>query len=225
MNYILLDLLERLKDQVPHISSLKSQFILKADDSPVSKADIFIEKLIYGFLRERLKNVLLLGEESLPLGNEDAEFHVLVDPLDGTENFVSGLPIWGISVGVWREKKNIENLLFFPELDCYAHESNLKKPINLSRIKGYSSSINNELLDSIVPGSEARILGASSYNIYSCLRGYFASFSNPSGAWSWDLLPGANLCLKSGIPVIVNGEKYNGELLDTGSKHKFKIGL
>jgi len=66
-------------------------------------------------------------------------------------------------------------------------------------------------------------MGASSFNMYCVITGSFSSFRNPKGAWIWDLLPGATLCLENNKCVKINGKIYHGELLDPFKKHEFEI--
>ena len=61
----------------------------KADDSPVTRADIAADKIIYAGLRAALPDVQLVTEEMATThgGAREARF-ILVDPLDGTKEFV-----------------------------------------------------------------------------------------------------------------------------------------
>ena len=71
---------------------------VKADNTLVTEADRQIEL----FLRERLGQLApswsFLGEEGGLVGDKDAPCWV-IDPIDGTTNFVRGLPLWCISAG------------------------------------------------------------------------------------------------------------------------------
>lgn len=212
----------KIQDNIDFINKNRTDFIYKEDGSPVSKSDIFLNEVITSFLNENFTGIQIISEEN---DNRDiSNFIALVDPLDGTENFVSGLPIWGISIGIWRNNKNIFSWLYFPELNRCIDKytiSNLEK--YKSRITGFSSSINNKLKNEIKVGEESRIMGASSFNMYCIITGSFSRFRNPKGAWIWDLLPGATLCLENNKCVKINGKIYHGELLDPCKKHEFEI--
>jgi myo-inositol-1(or 4)-monophosphatase len=74
---------------------------LKQDRTLVSDADLEIEDLLTARIRSAYPDHGLIGEEGT------AEIHGecvwAIDPLDGTRSFLSGLPVWGISVGLlWR---------------------------------------------------------------------------------------------------------------------------
>ncbi|WJV64972.1 inositol monophosphatase family protein [Pectobacteriaceae bacterium CE70] len=68
----------------------------KAVHDFVSDADRQIEQLIWDRLRHEFPNDALLGEERRDDVNDT--FWV-IDPIDGTSNFLRGLPLWGISLG------------------------------------------------------------------------------------------------------------------------------
>ena len=74
----------------------------KAEHDLVSAADRESEEAICGFLHRRLPRHGILSEEAGHLGPRGAEHEWLVDPLDGTNNFLQGLPIWGISLACRR---------------------------------------------------------------------------------------------------------------------------
>jgi histidinol-phosphatase len=64
----------------------------KADRTPVTEADIAIEKAIRREVHERFPNDGVLGEEG---GSEgDAARRWIVDPIDGTKNFADGVQLW-----------------------------------------------------------------------------------------------------------------------------------
>ncbi|MBC8078300.1 MAG: inositol monophosphatase [Chloroflexales bacterium] len=91
----------------------------KADRSWVTQADVEIEQ----FLRARIaRNYPLhgvMGEEQ-GVDHAEREFVWSLDPLDGTGSFVSGLPIWGVSIGVLRAGQPFCGVIYLPLLDeCY----------------------------------------------------------------------------------------------------------
>lgn len=85
---------------------------VKADRSLVTAADEEIETL----LRERIGRAhpdhAIVGEEQG--GSADAEYVWAIDPIDGTSVFVDGLPIWGISVGLFHRAKPILGIFHLP---------------------------------------------------------------------------------------------------------------
>ena len=64
----------------------------KPDGSPVTAADREAEETIVGHLRRAFPDHGFLGEESGAEGPTAARF--IIDPIDGTRNFVRGIPFW-----------------------------------------------------------------------------------------------------------------------------------
>ncbi|SDB68059.1 inositol monophosphatase family protein [Belnapia rosea] len=72
----------------------------------VSQADLRAEEQLRQDLGRARPNFAFLMEESGTHGAEDWEWRWVVDPLDGTSNFLHGIPHWAISVGI---EKRLEN--------------------------------------------------------------------------------------------------------------------
>jgi histidinol-phosphatase len=66
---------------------------LKKDHTPVTIADRRAERAIIASLRKRFPDHQFLGEEYGQTGESD--FLWIIDPIDGTKNFVGGIPLWG----------------------------------------------------------------------------------------------------------------------------------
>ncbi|MBE9538401.1 MAG: inositol monophosphatase [Proteobacteria bacterium] len=64
----------------------------------VSEVDINAEQEIIYHLQKAYPDHAILGEESGLTGSEDAEYKWIIDPLDGTTNFVRGIPHYAISI-------------------------------------------------------------------------------------------------------------------------------
>lgn len=88
---------------------------VKGDQTLVTEADRRLE----AFLRERLAALTpgwsFLGEEEGLSGDPLAPCWV-IDPIDGTTNFVRGIPLWSISVGAVAQGAPIFGMLEMPEL-------------------------------------------------------------------------------------------------------------
>jgi histidinol-phosphatase len=65
---------------------------LKADRTPVTEADIAIERFVREALRERFPRDAVLGEEAGLEGGGNRRW--IVDPIDGTQNFADGVQVW-----------------------------------------------------------------------------------------------------------------------------------
>lgn len=92
-----------------------------------------------------------------------------------------------------------------------------------SRIRGFSSSMCDEILEGMRSTQESRLMGCAVYNLYNVIRGSFARFTNPRGAYSWDLLPGLMLAREHNCDIEVEGKPYHGEFLEPGRKYRVDI--
>ena len=71
---------------------------VKPDNTLVTEADRALEALLHQRLAEIAPDWSFLGEETGLTGDRDAPCWV-IDPIDGTTNFVRGIPLWCVSIG------------------------------------------------------------------------------------------------------------------------------
>jgi myo-inositol-1(or 4)-monophosphatase len=213
-----------IQNNLAEILTLRNTKIKKEDDSYVSKGDLLCESLVKNYIKENCPDYALVSEESPEenVANYKAEKVIIIDPIDGTENYVSGLKEWGVAVCVYIGGKHVQSMLALPELNCYMVTGDTFERYE-SRIAGISSSLTKEELLKLEPGFEYRIIGCAVYNMYNVVTGAFYSFENPKGAKVWDIIPGLNLALENGLSVIVNNKEYYGELLAPDQKYTFRI--
>ncbi|MBI4180940.1 MAG: inositol monophosphatase [Chloroflexi bacterium] len=83
----------------------------------VTDCDIASEKAIISVLRGAFPESAFYSEEA---GYEEGENWLwVIDPIDGTHNFVYGLPGYGISIAGVKENKFIVGLIYLPETNDY----------------------------------------------------------------------------------------------------------
>jgi myo-inositol-1(or 4)-monophosphatase len=91
----------------------------KADHTWVTEADVAIERLLVERIAARFPGHGIIGEEQTRRAT-DREFLWAIDPLDGTAVFISGLPTWGVSLGLLRNRQPYMGVIYLPLLDdCY----------------------------------------------------------------------------------------------------------
>ena len=78
------------------------QVSVKGPGDFVSQADLRSEETLRAELGRARPNFAFLGEEGGQTGPEDWEWRWVIDPLDGTTNFLHGIPHWCVSVGIER---------------------------------------------------------------------------------------------------------------------------
>jgi myo-inositol-1(or 4)-monophosphatase len=220
------EIVEIINKRLDNILALRTQFTEKEDGSYVSKGDLLIQEIVFDYFQSNLKKYEMISEEIAPFKNKswnkEGSFIVL-DPIDGTENFVSGLREWGIGISIYKEGNHQESCIFLPELNDFQITGMPIQKYN-SRIIGLSSSLQkNDISNLPTLNSEFRIIGCSMYNTLSAVRGSFYKFENVKGVNCWDILPGLNLALEHGCDVKVDGRLYNGQILFPTKKYKISI--
>ncbi len=100
---------------------------LKEDESYVTEVDLTLSKLAFERLSQVLPEHAIVSEEHLqnlsrygaaPVA-PDADGHevfAVIDPIDGTRNYYHGVPLYGVSLGVFRDRKPWIGVVAFPAL-------------------------------------------------------------------------------------------------------------
>jgi myo-inositol-1(or 4)-monophosphatase len=83
----------------------------------VSRADTRAEETIRGQLTEARPNYGWLGEESVEVKGADPTRRWIVDPLDGTTNFLHGMPHWAISIALEHKGEIAAAVIYDPVKD------------------------------------------------------------------------------------------------------------
>ncbi len=90
------------------------QVSLKGPANFVSAADHRAEEILYQELTRVRPGYGLLMEERGVVEGADRSHRFIVDPLDGTTNFLHGIPLFAISIGLEREGELIAGLIYNP---------------------------------------------------------------------------------------------------------------
>jgi fructose-1,6-bisphosphatase/inositol monophosphatase family enzyme len=86
----------------------------------VTEADVNAERFITAKLKERYPDAMIVGEEACsdnpPLldGLGDADFAFTIDPVDGTFNFASGVPLFGVMLAVVSKGETVAGIIHDP---------------------------------------------------------------------------------------------------------------
>ncbi len=90
----------------------------KPDGSPVCQADLRAEQLILGRLAALLPDITVLAEESFaPGGSPVPERFLLVDPLDGTREFLAGHRDFTVNIALIEAGRPVAGAICAPALD------------------------------------------------------------------------------------------------------------
>ena len=193
----------------------------------VTAADRKAEKTIFEELSKARPGYSFLMEESGTVEGSDKSHRWIVDPLDGTTNFLHGLPIFAISVALEREGQLIAGVIYNPATDdMYVAEKGQGAWYNNRRLR---VAPRRELSDALIAcgiphlgkakdhprfkaelaavmarASNVRRLGAASLDLALTAAGRF------DGYWErnlqpWDVAAGGLMVLEAG-GIIANAD-------------------
>ncbi|MCB1512132.1 MAG: inositol monophosphatase [Hyphomicrobiaceae bacterium] len=95
----------------------KLQVSVKGPANFVSAADLKAEETIYRELSKARPGYGFQMEERGIVEGPDKSHRWIVDPLDGTTNFLHGVPLFAISIGLEREGEMVAGLIYNPAID------------------------------------------------------------------------------------------------------------
>ncbi len=102
----------------------------------VSRADLAAERMIREELTAARPSYGWVGEESDPVEGEDPTRRWIVDPLDGTTNFLHGLPHWAVSIALEHKGEIVAGVVFDAAKDeMFVAEKGAGAWMNESRIR------------------------------------------------------------------------------------------
>jgi myo-inositol-1(or 4)-monophosphatase len=135
-----------LREDFMQIASLEID--RKIGPDPVSAADLRAERTLQTALSAAYPEYGFLGEEGGLVKGEDDAFTWIVDPLDGTANFLCGLPLFAVNVALVSAGKVVAGVTHLPMLqETFWAERGSGAWLNGSRIHVSGQS---ELLRSIL---------------------------------------------------------------------------
>lgn len=103
------------------LSTLELKVVSKKDDSPLTLADTASHNCIMEALKNRFPKIPIISEEL----SEQVDFEKrkdwqtfwLVDPLDGTKEFIAGLPEFTVNIALVNKNVPIAGFIFAPKMD------------------------------------------------------------------------------------------------------------
>ena len=175
----------------------------------VTKTDKRVEKIIIEELSKSKKNYSFITEESGKILNKNRDVFWIIDPIDGTINFLHGVPHFAISVALQKDGEIICGLILDPiKNEIFYAEKENGSFINNNRIRVSNKSnldeclfaSNNEGIKSIYPKLNLRNTGCAALDLayVGCgrLDGYFHDKIN-----LWDVAAGKIIIEEAGGKV------------------------
>ena len=180
----------------------------------VTKTDRNVEKILIEELSKTKKNYSFISEEVGKINNKDKENIWIIDPIDGTTNFLHGIPHFAISIALKSKEKVVSGLIFDPIKDeMFFAEKNKGAYLNNHRMRvSNKNSIEDCLFSSNHEGVKfsnlnMRYSGCAAldlaYVASGRLDGYFHNKIN-----IWDIAAGALMVEESG-GIVNDLSKFN----------------
>ena len=186
----------------------------------VTKTDKKVEKILIEELTKAKKNYSFLTEESGKIVNNDKDKIWIIDPIDGTTNYLHGIPHFAISVAlkIDDELKSalivdpIKNEIFFAEKDGGTYFNNHRVRVsNKSQIEDCLFASNQEGLKIIYPSLNMRNSGSTALDMAYVgsgrLDGFFHNKIN-----LWDIAAGILIVKEAGGTINDTSEFYDNNI-------------
>lgn len=186
---------------------------------PASDADLAAEAAIREVLARRRPDDTVLGEEGGETG--EGELRWLVDPLDGTVNFLYGIPMFAVSVACEDTSGTIAGVVLDPvREECFAATRSGQATLNGCPIAasecadlatalvatgfGYDAEVRArqaEVLARVLPRArDIRRFGSAALDLAWCSCGRWDAYYE-RGVHAWDVAAGALIAARAGLEV------------------------
>ncbi|GFZ95756.1 inositol monophosphatase [Paenibacillus marchantiophytorum] len=227
-----------IKTKLGDINRVDTKF---SSQDLVTEVDKGSEKLIRNLILTHFPDHSILGEEGVAPGPEasakalqamsDEEYLWIVDPIDGTTNFVHGFPFYSVSIALAHRGEVIVGVVYDPTRDelfvaekgkgAYRHgkktEVSLEDQLSVSLVAtGFPADRQGALVTNL-KGVQAlspkvrnlRVAGSAALHLAYVAAGRLSGFWE-IGLNSWDIAAGALLIQESGGQVTdTEGKPYN----------------
>ncbi len=185
----------------------------------VSEADLLVEKEILFHLRKAYPQWDILSEETSSKRKLQSEFSWIVDPIDGTSNFIHGIPHFALTIAIAKGENIVAGLIYQPILnELFLAEKGRGAYLNERRIRvstcrhfeqaflvtgfplRYRERIasNLETFNRILPTcGDLRRSGSAALDLAYTAAGRFDGFWE-TGLFPWDMAAGSLLMQEAG---------------------------
>ena len=194
----------------------KLQVSIKGPSDFVTNSDYKVEKIIINELSKSKKKYYLISEESGKIENENKSGCWIIDPIDGTTNFLNGIPHFAISIALKIKNEIISGVIYDPIKDeMFYAEKNNGAYLNNKRIRvSKKNNVDNSLFatggkNEIKTKLNIRRFGSASLDLAYVAAGRYDGFFQKNLSL-WDVAAGLILIKESGGKVNeINLEKNN----------------
>ena len=204
------------------------EYTKKTDLDVVTQADLASEHYLKEQIKQKYPSHGIISEESDEYG-EDAAYTWIIDPVDGTANYVNHLPVFAVMVGVMKDDEMLMSCIYFPVVDelFYAERGEgaflngerirCSEQKQLDESKVVLVSFHTPLLRHVfskISSSQkdmniliwSLVCSAAAFSQVSCGRADVHVAANGN---IWDIAPGILLCEEAGCEVsFLDGSPY-----------------
>ncbi len=180
------------------------QVSLKGPRDFVTNSDKKVEKILIEELLKYKKNFSVITEETKFIDNSDKENFWIIDPIDGTTNFLHGIPHFAISVALRFNNEIISGLIFDPIKDeIFFADKNNGAYFNNHRVRVSKKNKLDECLFAtnkngiIISGLNSRVTGSAALDLAYVGSGRFDGYFQ-NNLNLWDIAAGSLIVKEAG---------------------------
>jgi len=212
-----------------NLDTASHQASIKDDGSPVTPADLDANQLIVERLTALAPTIPIITEEGLSPDVEPGEFFWLVDPLDGTKQYIARTGEFTVNIALVHKYRSVLGVIYIPTQDrifigydnvaltgrgLEANETlhgRIAFPAGLEAVYGRSEKIKKEETAFPLPGPiYAHYYVASSLKFCLIAQGRFDVYLRKEPTYEWDTAAGQAIVEAAGGSVVtINGESLS----------------
>jgi myo-inositol-1(or 4)-monophosphatase len=173
---------------------------VRAKSSPtdlVSEADVAAETAIRAVLARRRPDDAILGEEGGATGDGDGDLRWVIDPLDGTTNFLFGVPQWAVSVACEDRDGALVGVVLDPNRSELFYAADMR-------------ARQAQVLTRVLPAvRDIRRAGAAALDLAWLACGRYDLYWE-RGVKPWDIAAGGLIARRAGLETVTLAESDDG---------------
>jgi len=208
-----------LQQMLPESRASKEVATKRHPTDFVTRGDRMAEALIARALRQRFPDHGILAEEGT--SHAGAEYRWIIDPIDGTTNFVHGVPLFAVSIALERHQELVAGVIYHPSMDelfgaergrgAFLRHGAHQEPLKVSDVSEMTQSAvatgqpndideasrNVPRIERLDRAASVRITGSAALHLAYVAAGRLEAFWEP-GLSPWDYAAGALLVVEAG---------------------------